>query len=95
MAVVRDLSGNGTHAPDRSVTKRDQISSSRSVTPSDTLDLDPYASSILVGVTGDVHLTYVNGAEDTLALAAGMWHPMRSIRKVWSTGTTATGIRVA
>lgn len=71
------------------------IISSVSVTPNDSVDI-AHTRAILVGVAGDVKVTYTHlsgGAdvEDTIYLQAGIWHPM-FVRRVWSTGTTATGI---
>lgn len=60
------------------------------VTPHDSNNISP-CRALLVGVTGNVKVTYINGQVDTLALAAGVWHPMLVLR-VWSTDTTATGI---
>jgi hypothetical protein len=51
-----------------------------------------FARWLYVGVTGDVSYTKWDGTEQTLtALAAGVWHPIYSI-KINSSGTTATGI---
>ena len=61
-----------------------------SVTPNDSADIAS-CRALLVGVAGDVKVTYKNGETDTVYLAAGMWHGMEVLR-VWSTGTTATGI---
>lgn len=61
------------------------------VAPDDSADLSMPARALLVGVAGDVKLTYANGSIDTLFLEAGMWHAM-FVRRIWSTGTTATGI---
>lgn len=63
---------------------------SLAVTPNDSADIAS-CRALLVGVAGDVKITYKNGATDTLYLAAGMWHGMEVLR-VWDTGTTATGI---
>ena len=66
------------------------INYSETVTAHDTNEIDP-ARGLLVGVAGDVKVKYTNGKEDTLYLAAGMWHAMQ-VKQVYSTGTTATGI---
>ena len=51
-----------------------------------------FARWLYVGVTGDVSYTKWDGTNQTLTgLAAGVWHPIFSIR-VNSAGTTATGI---
>lgn len=62
-----------------------------SITPDDDADLDEMAYGLLVGVGGDVHVIMEDGSEDTVPLAAGVWHPM-VVRKVFATGTTATGL---
>lgn len=69
------------------------IQQSVAVTPNDSTELDP-GRAIMVGVSGNVKVTYVDGTVDTLpALVAGVWHPV-SVKIIWSTGTTATGIHV-
>jgi hypothetical protein len=51
-----------------------------------------FARWLYVGVTGDVSYTKWDGTNQTLTgLAAGVWHPIFSI-KINSAGTTATGI---
>ena len=60
------------------------------ITPSDSADID-VCRAVLVDSAGDVKVTYRNGKTDTVYLAAGMWHAMY-VRRVWSTGTTASGI---
>ena len=67
-------------------------SGARAVTVSDSLDL-PLApcDGLYVGAAGDVKLTMANGDVITFStLAAGIVHPLKA-RRVWSTGTTATG----
>jgi len=62
------------------------------VTPSDTADLAQMARGLFVGVAGNVKITYADGTTDTLTnLVAGVWHPMY-VKRVYSTGTTATDI---
>ena len=51
-----------------------------------------FARWLYVGVQGDVSYTKWDGTNQTLTgLAAGVWHPIFSIR-INTTGTTATGI---
>ena len=51
-----------------------------------------FARWLYVGVTGTVSYTKWDGTDqDLVGLAAGVWHPIYSI-KVNSTGTSATGI---
>lgn len=67
------------------------IRNSVSVTPDDSNDLAVTCRALLVGAAGDVKVTYESGVEDTVYLGEGMWHGMY-VRRVWSTGTAATGI---
>lgn len=70
------------------------IANCATVTPNDGTDLTTSGRGLWVDVTGNVKFTTVNGDTDTLsAVAAGVWHPIR-IRRVWATGTTATGIHI-
>jgi len=47
--------------------------------------------AILVDEGGDLTVQYANGLTDTIALAAGIWHPMY-VSRINTSGTTATGI---
>lgn len=59
------------------------------VTPSDTADL-PQFSVIYVGGAGNVKVTTAQGSAVTFSgVNAGTVIPVR-VRRVWSTGTTAT-----
>lgn len=59
------------------------------VTPSDTTDL-PQFSVIFVGGAGNVKVTTAQGSAVTFSgINAGSVIPVR-VRRVWSTGTTAT-----
>ena len=72
-----------------------QIAYTRSVTPSDTVDLPGGVTrAVIVGVSGDVSITYANGMEDTLYLLAGVVHPIQ-VARIRSTGTTATNVKAA
>lgn len=57
---------------------------------SDTVDLPNVTRALIVGVAGNIKLTDAENVTDTYALGAGQW----SIRakRIWSTGTTATGL---
>lgn len=61
-------------------------------TPSDGADLAEVPRAILVGVAGTVKMTDNSklATASTMTLGAGLYpfHPKR----IWSTGTTATGI---
>jgi len=62
-----------------------------SITPSDTKDLDYPGCVLYADVAGNIHITGMNGMEDTISVAAGAPYPVR-VKKLWATGTTATGI---
>jgi len=70
-----------------------QVVYTQNVTPSDSVDLPGGVTrAVLVGAEGDVSVTYANGSQDTVFLAAGVFHPL-SVARVRATGTTATGIK--
>lgn len=64
------------------------------IAPSDTGELATYYTSIYVGATGDLTVTPMRNTSDAgvqfTAVPVG-WFPV-SVRKVWATGTTATGL---
>lgn len=63
------------------------------VTPNDSADLARVSRGLWVGTSGDVAVVMRDGGELTLhALAEGVAHPIR-VRRVKSSGTTATNIR--
>lgn len=57
---------------------------------SDSTDLPNDTRGLIVGVAGNVKITDDKGVTDTYALPEGLF-PVR-IRRVWATGTTATGL---
>ncbi len=61
------------------------------VTPDDGADLAVCSRALNVSGAGSVRLTTVTGATDTVYIAAGLAFPVRA-RRIWATGTTATGI---
>ena len=63
------------------------------VTPSDTTDLATVPTKgIYVGASGDVKVDMADGTTVTFtSLADGMIHPI-SCKRVYATGTSATGI---
>lgn len=62
------------------------------VTPNDSTDLTNYTRGLMVNIAGDVVVDFAqSGSTITLTLAAGVVYPFH-IRRVRSTGTTATGI---
>lgn len=61
------------------------------VIPSDTEDLPEASRGINVAVSGNVRITTVSGSTSIVHVAAGIAFPIRA-RRIWSTGTTASGI---
>lgn len=59
-------------------------------TASDSADLANVTRALIVGAAGNVKLTDPDGNTDTFALPAGVI-PIRA-QRIWSTGTTATGL---
>lgn len=95
MPAVRDLAGHNLFPVDQSLSTKDTVNDSYTVVPSDTADLPNGASDkISCAVAGVVKVTYANGIIDTVGISAGSWHKM-NVRRVWATGTTATGINVS
>ena len=61
------------------------------VTPNDATDLSEASRAINVATSGTVYVTTVGGTTASIFVAAGIAFPIRASR-IWSTGTTATGI---
>jgi hypothetical protein len=61
------------------------------VTPDDTVDLGRASRAINVATAGTVQITTVAGDTAIISVAAGIAFPVRA-RRIWATGTTATGI---
>lgn len=61
------------------------------VTPNDSTEL-PVPRSLYVGVSGDIKVTMVDGQDVVFENVPVGIFPIQAL-KVWSTGTTATGIR--
>lgn len=65
------------------------------VSPSNTVDLDPYAKSILIGATGGtLKFIPLHAADDTgvtIDVAANQLIPIQA-RRIFATGTTATPV---
>lgn len=60
------------------------------ITASDGTDLSDTTRMLVVGGAGNIKLTDVDGVTDTYTFPAGSF-PIR-VRRIWLTGTTATGI---
>lgn len=61
------------------------------ITPNDSTDISAQIRAINVAESGTVKLTMLDGSEGTIFVAAGSVFPVRA-RRIWATGTTATGI---
>lgn len=59
-------------------------------TPNDSADLAHVTRAMIVGVAGNIKITDPEGNTDTFALPAGQL--VFRAQRVWSTGTTATGL---
>lgn len=62
------------------------------VTPSDTVDLAPAARALYVGVGGAIKVDTLNGSTLTFAGVSGGCILPVSVKRVYSTGTTASSI---
>lgn len=64
----------------------------RAITPSDSLDLPDVPRAIFAGADGVVRVTMRGGGDPvSFAILSGAPLPIR-VKKVWATGTTATGL---
>lgn len=85
--ATKDPFPNASVAPDTFATK------ARAVSPSDGTDLDPYAKAIVVTATGNLVILPAKNADGTTITFAGCpvgFIPPYAVRRVLSTGTTAT-----
>lgn len=62
------------------------------ITPNDAADLAVATRGVNVTTSGLLYVTTVNGDSGDIYVAAGTVFPIRA-RRIWATGTTATGIR--
>ena len=63
------------------------------VTPDNNNDLEHVTRAVVLNVAGVLKVTTADGdTVTTPTLNAGQFHPM-SVRRIWSEGTTATGIQ--
>lgn len=63
------------------------------VTPDDATDLPMASRGLNVATSGSIRVTTVQGDVETIYVAAGIVFPIR-VTRIWSTDTTATGLRV-
>lgn len=61
------------------------------ITPDDGTDLPQVLTALNVATPGTVRVTTRDGSVGSVFIAAGTIFPLR-VRRVWATGTTATGI---
>lgn len=64
------------------------------VTPSDSANV-AIAGQLYIGVTGDVKVTAAGGGTVVFKAVPVGWLGVIKVRRVWSTGTTATNILLA
>ena len=62
------------------------------IAPDDDGDLPHILSGLNVATPGTVRVTTKDGSTGTVFVEAGIVFPLR-VRRVWATGTSATGIR--
>ena len=62
------------------------------VSPDDNADLVQTTTALNVTTPGMVRVTTVDGSVSDISIRPGQAFPIR-VRRVWQTGTTATGIR--
>ena len=63
-----------------------------SITPDDGADLARITTALNVATPGTVRVTTADGSVDDITVSPGHTFPIRA-KRVWLTGTTATGIR--
>lgn len=62
------------------------------IVPDDAADLPQVTTALNVATPGTVRVTSADGSVATVTVHPGQAFPLRA-RRVWQTGTTATGIR--
>ena len=62
------------------------------ITPNDASDLEQVTTAINVATPGNLRVTTVDGSTNDISVVPGQVFPIR-IKRVWQTGTTATGVR--
>jgi len=90
--IVPPLDPYGYTGPVRTMSGVARTSDVVTDTPYGDTGVPEFARWLYVGVTGDVSYVKWDGTSQTLVgLAAGIWHPIYSIR-INSVGTTATDL---
>lgn len=67
------------------------VTGAAAVTPNDATDLAEVTLSLYIGTAGTLKVTMFDGSVVTYAAIAAGRHPLR-VKRVWSGGTSATGI---
>lgn len=62
------------------------------ITPDDGADLAQETTALNVATPGTVRVTTIDGSTSDISVHPGQSFPIRA-RRVWLTGTTATGLR--
>ncbi len=74
--------------------RSDQVNAADTPTLSDTVNLANEGLYLYVGGSGNIKITSVDDSTFTMTgIVAGVWHKI-IVKRVWSTGTTATNILV-
>lgn len=74
--------------------RSDQVNAADTPSLSDTVDLNNQGLYLYVGGSGNIKVTTADDSTFTMiGIVAGVWHKI-IIKRVWSTGTTATNILV-
>ena len=81
------------HFKENAITLGDPASNALLVTPDDNTDLPILPRCITVEVAGDLRMTFANGTTMTIQADSGMIYPFR-VKRIHSTGTTATGVAI-
>jgi hypothetical protein len=71
---------------------RDSATTIFDITPDDSNDLAQITTALNVSTPGSVRVTTIGGTIGNLTIQPGHAFPIQA-RRVWQTGTTATGIR--
>lgn len=63
------------------------------ITPNDESDVTHVTTGLYIGEAGDIKVDFAEEGEEItiVGLAAGVWHPIQ-VKKVYATGTVATGV---
>lgn len=62
------------------------------IIPDDANDLSDITKALNAATAGTIRVTTEGGTTTDVFIAAGVVFPLR-VRRIWSTGTTATGLR--